>query len=81
NPEERIFFSETDEKRKTSLSYIIENRGEHLTRLTLEFYMQRNPLRQLLFSLREKKKMEAALRESLERLEGVVQKMVLPLEF
>lgn len=81
NPEEKILFSETDEKRKTSMYYIMEKSSEHTTRLTMDFYLQKNPLRQLLFTLREKKKMEAALLESLERLDGVVQKMELPLEF
>jgi len=81
NPEEKILFSETDEKRKSSTYYTIEKSDGHTTRLTMDFYLQKNPVRQLLFTLTEKKRMEAALRESLERLDGVVKEMVLPLEF
>ena len=81
NPEEKIVFSETDEKRKTSMYYTIEKCGEHTTRLTMEFYIQRRPLRQLLFNLTEKSNLQSRLHQSLENLEPIVKEMVLPLEF
>lgn len=81
NPEEKVLFSETDEKRKSSTYYIIEKVNDHRARLTIDFYLQKNPVRQLLFNITEKSKMEERWRESLEKLEPVVSQMVLPLEF
>lgn len=81
NPEEKVLFSETDEKRKSSTYYIIEKIDAHTSRLTMEFYMQKNPVRQLLFKLTEKSAFEARLYQSLENLEPIVKEMVLPLEF
>jgi hypothetical protein len=81
NPEEKILFSETDEKRKDATYYIVEKIGERRARLTIDFYLHKNPVRQLLFNLTEKSKMQAALHQSLENLEPLVKQMVLPLEF
>jgi len=81
NPEEKIVFSETDEKRKSSMYFTIEKVSGHRARLTMDFYLQKNPLRQFLFGLSEKTKMEERLRQSLRNLEPVVNQMVLPLEF
>ncbi|WP_298739699.1 DUF2652 domain-containing protein [uncultured Chitinophaga sp.] len=81
NPEKKIIFSETEEKRKHSTYFVIEKVNEQRSRLSIEFYIQKNPLRQLLFGLGEKSKMEKRLRQSLQNLEPVVQQMVLPLEF
>jgi hypothetical protein len=81
NPEEKILFSETDEKRKSSTYYTIEKVAPHRSRLSIDFYLQKNPVRQFLFGLTEKTKMEERWRQSLENLEPVVSQMVLPLEF
>jgi hypothetical protein len=81
NPEEKIVFSEMDEKSKSCTYFIVEKINAHRTRLTIEFYLQKNPLRQFLFGLSEKSKMEERLRQSLRNLEPVVNQMVLPLEF
>jgi hypothetical protein len=81
NPEEKIQFSETEEKRKNATHYTIEKISEHSSRLTMDFYLHKNPVRQLLFQLNNKREMETRLRKSLERLEPLVKKMVLPLEF
>lgn len=80
NPEEKIMFSETDEKKKSSLYYTIEKAGDK-SRLTLDFYITKNLLRQTLFQLTEKKKMEQMLQQSLQNLDALVKTMVLPLEF
>lgn len=81
NPEEKIVFSETDEKNKSATYFIIEKIDAHRSRLTIDFYLQKNPVRQFLFGLSDKNKMEARLRQSLENLEPIVNQMVLPLEF
>jgi hypothetical protein len=81
NPEGKTIFSETDEKKKSSVYFIIEKTGAHNSRLTLEFYLQRNMAKQAFFRLFEKKKMEQELLQSLQRLDKVVKEMVVPLEF
>lgn len=81
HPEEKIQFSETDEKRKSVTYYSIERVTDRKSRLTMEFYLPKNLLQQVLFKVTEKEKMEARLRLSMERLEPVVTTMVLPLEF
>ena len=42
DPESRTMFSETDEKKKSSMYFIIDKTGGHRSRLTLEFYLPRN---------------------------------------
>jgi hypothetical protein len=81
NPEEKILFSETEEKRKRATYYTIEKTGDHKSRLTIDFYLHKNLIGQMLFNLGEKKKMELGLHQSLENLEPIVMQMVLPLEF
>ena len=81
NPEGKTIFSETNERDKTSLCFVAEKTGEHTSRLTLEFYLQPNLLKQVLFNSLKKKKKEQAFRLSLERLDKVVKEMVVPLEF
>ncbi|SDF58361.1 DUF2652 domain-containing protein [Chitinophaga filiformis] len=81
NPEEKILFSETDEKRKSSTYYTITKAPDGRSRLILDIYIPKNPVRQLLFNLFERNALQANLRESLNRLEPIVKEMVLPLEF
>jgi hypothetical protein len=81
NPEEKIQFSETNEKRKCATYYTIEKTGDRKSRLTMDFYLHKNLIQQILFNLQEKKKMELDLRQSLENLEPIVMQMILPLEF
>ncbi len=81
NPEGKTIFNETDEKKKSSLYFIIEKTGKHSGNLTLEFYFQPNIVKQVFFRLFEKKKMEQELLQSLKRLDKIVKEMVVPLEF
>jgi len=81
DPEGKTIFSETDEKRKSSVYFIAEKTGELSSRLTIEIYIQRNIVKQALFNQLEKKKREQELQQSLERLDKVVTEMVVPLEF
>jgi hypothetical protein len=80
NPEDRVQFSETDEKRKCVTCYTIEKTGDK-SRLTMDFYLPKNLLQQLYFKIRERRAMEQRLRRSLGKLEPIVEQMVLPLEF
>jgi hypothetical protein len=80
NPEGKTIFSETDEKKSSSVYFIAEKTGEHSSRLTLEIYFQPNIFKQILFRLKKKKK-ERELLQSLQRLDKVLKEMVVPLEF
>jgi hypothetical protein len=81
DPEGKTVFSETDEKKKTSVYFIAEKTGEHSSRLTIEIYFERNIIKQAFFNRLEKKKRVGELQQSLERLDKVVKEMVVPLEF
>lgn len=81
NPEQHVIFSETDEKRHNAYYYTIERLTDQRSRLTIDYYLPENFIRQWLFRLTEKEKMTARLRASMERLEPVVMNMVLPLDF
>ena len=80
NPEGKTTFSETDEKKRSSVYFIAEKTGEHSSRLTLEIYFQPNIIKQILFRLKKKKK-EQELLQSLQRLDKVLKEMVVSLEF
>ena len=81
DPEGKTIFSETDEKKKSSVYFIAEKTGAHTSRLTIEIYFERNIIKQALFNKLEKKKKEQDLQQSLERLDKILKEMVLPLEF
>ena len=80
NPEDKIQFSETDEKRKCVTYYTIEKAGNR-SRLTIDFYLPKSLLQQLYFKIRERPAMERRLRRSLEKLQPIAEQMILPLEF
>ncbi|WP_315816727.1 DUF2652 domain-containing protein [Paraflavitalea speifideaquila] len=81
NPEEKVVFSETEAKRKRALYYTIEKLGDQQTRVTLDFYIEKNLISQALFRINEKKKMEQAFQQSLLNLDSLAKNTVLPLEF
>lgn len=81
DPEGKTIFSETNEKDKTAMCFVAEKTGAHTSRLTLEFYLQPNILKQVLFNQFEKNRKKQELQLSLERLDKVVKEMVVPLEF
>lgn len=78
---ERIELSETDEQKKSSTStyYLLEKTGEKKTRLTLDFYLEKNIANETIFKLMRKKKMENSLQKSLLNLDKVVKEIKLPL--
>jgi hypothetical protein len=77
---ERIEFSETDEKEKSTTYYILEKTNNNKSRLTLDYYLQKNIAQQILFKLMRKKKMRASLHQSLLNLEAAVKEIILPAE-
>jgi len=81
DPEGKTIFSETNEKDKSTTCFIAQKINEHSSRLTLEYYIQPNILRQVLFNMNERKNKEAEMSQSLKRLDKVVMDMVVPLEF
>jgi hypothetical protein len=80
NPEERIIFSETDEQKKNSTYYTMEIVNGK-PRLTIDYYGKKSMFNKFLYTLTQKKKMQQELQQSLENLDKLVKKMVLPLDF
>ena len=78
DPEKRIVFSETDEKKKVSRYFILEKTGENKTRLTLDFYVKKNVVMPILFKLMMKKKMENTFRKSLLNLDNLLKEIEVP---
>ena len=81
DPDGKTIFSETNEKDKSSTCFVAQKISEHTSRLTLEYYLQPNILKQMLFNLKDKRIKEEEMQQSLERLDKVVKEMVVPLEF
>jgi hypothetical protein len=77
---DRIEFSETDEKKQHSTYYTLEKLAPNRTRLTLDYYQEKNFPAQLLFTLFRKKKLEDSFRRSLTNLEAVIKEIVIPAE-
>jgi hypothetical protein len=80
NPESKIVFSETSEKKTHAMYYIIEPLGAQRCRLTIELYVP-NGMSKIMFDLFMKKKMQGQMQRSLEALDKVAKGIVLPVEF
>ena len=80
-PDAKIEYSETDEKKEYEIFYFMEKTGEHTSRLTIEFYVRKGWLTETLFNLTSKKKMEAGLHQSLHKLDGLLKDIQIPAEF
>jgi len=78
---EKIVYSETDEKKRASTYFIFERISDNRTRFTLEFYLKKNPLLQIMFGLAMKKKLETIFKKSLENLEEFIKEVEVPVEF
>ena len=78
---EKIVYSETDEKKRASTYFVFERINDNRTRFTIEFYLKKNPLLQIMFGLTMKKKLEKTFKKSLENLEEFVKEVELPVEF
>ena len=75
---ERIEFSETDEKQKTTTHFLLEKIGDNKTRLTLDYYIKKNAVNQLIFKLTQKKKIEESIHKSLVNLGEFAKEIKLP---
>ena len=75
---ERIEFSETDEKKKTSTYYILERIDDKKSKLTLDFYLRKNIVDEIKFRLLKQKKMEDRFHRSLVNLADLVKEIKLP---
>jgi Protein of unknown function (DUF2652) len=75
---ERIEFSETEEKSKSSTYYTLEKISDKKTRLTLDLYIMKNIVQQIIFNLTRKKKIEDSTQRSLLRLIELVKEIKLP---
>jgi hypothetical protein len=75
---DRITFSETDEDKKHASYFLLENIGDGKVRLTVDYYIRRNPLEQFLFSLKKKTAKESLIR-SLNRLEILLEEIDIPI--
>ena len=75
---EKIEFSETEETEKSTTYYTLEKTGTNNTRLTIDFYMQKNTVSQIIFKLTRKKKLEDSFHRSLMNLQEFVKEIKLP---
>jgi len=78
---EKIIYSETDEKKRASTYFVFEKISDNRTKFTLEFYLKKNPLLQIMFNFTMKKKLEYNFTKSLSNLEEFVKEVELPVEF
>ena len=77
---EKILYAETDEEKKASTYFIFEKISDNRTRFTLDFYLKKSPLLQIMFNLTMKKKMENNFTKSLANLEEFVKEVRIPVE-
>lgn len=75
---DRIQFSETDDAKKSAAYYLLEETGPRKTKLTLEYYLRKNLVAQLLFGLTKKKAMVSTFEKSLDNLEALAKEIHLP---
>jgi len=81
DPSSKIIFSETDEHKKNASYFTLEKISDHKTRLTIDYFIEKNLLGNVVFKLSLKKKMEAKLERSLVNLEKFLKEITLPVEF
>jgi hypothetical protein len=75
--EERIEFSETDEKKRSATYFLLEKISDSKTKLTMDFYLKKSIILQLLFNLLKRKRMEQIFSKSMQNLVDVVKEVKL----
>ncbi|MEO8211059.1 MAG: DUF2652 domain-containing protein, partial [bacterium] len=70
---DRIEFSETDEKKKSSTYYTLEKTVDNKTKLTIDIYLKKNVVEQIIFKMIKEKKMKDNFNKSLLNLEELVE--------
>ena len=78
SPESKIIYSETEEKQSHCSYYILENLGENKSRLTIELYLKKNKIKEWMFNMFMKKKMEGEFSKSLDNLSELVKRVDVP---
>lgn len=78
---DRIVFSETEEGEASVWYFTLEALETHRTRLTIDVFSKRGPLRRLRSRLFVQKNAQAALERSLLNLDGLVSELSVPLEY
>lgn len=78
HPFHRIEFSEMDEKDKSTTCYTLEKIGINTTKLTLDYFIEKNIANQVVFKLGRKKKLENTFNISLQNLVELVKEIRLP---
>jgi hypothetical protein len=71
----RIEFSETDQDKKGSTYFLLEELSAHKSRLTLDYYVKKNYINRFFFSPKKKKDLEESFNRSLKKLEPLVKEM------
>lgn len=77
---DKIVYGETEENKKHANYSTFEKIGENRTRLTLDFYLKKNPLTIAMFRLVMKKKIENSFKKSFVNLAELVKTVKLPVE-
>ena len=80
DPQTKIIFSETDEKKTHAVYFILEPIGKKRSRFTVELYMS-GYIMKFVFDFFMKKKMEGRMQRSMASLEKLLKGIVLPVEF
>lgn len=75
---DKIQFSETEEKENSTTHYTLDKIDDKRTRLTIDYHMQKNMMKQFLFNLSRKKKMEEMFERSLDNLKGLAKEIWWP---
>jgi hypothetical protein len=78
---EKIVYAETDEKKRAATYFIFEKISDKRARLTLDFYLRKNPFLVLMFNLTMKKKLSRDFTKSLENLEQLLKEVEVPIDF
>ncbi|NEU10458.1 DUF2652 domain-containing protein [Flavihumibacter sp. R14] len=74
----KIEFTETEEKSKNVVHYLLEKTGPNKTRLTIDLYIQKNFTGELKYKLLKRNRTEAELRRSMENIATLVKEINLP---
>lgn len=77
---EKIIYAETEENKKHATYTTFEKIGENKTRITLDFYVKKNPFMVMMFRLMMKKKFEKLFKQSFKNLAKFVKGVKLPVE-
>ena len=81
DPNTKIEYSETDEKKTSAVYFTLEKINANKSRLTMDLYIRKSLVMQTMFSLMMKKKMERSFNRSLENLVGVLKEIKPTVEF